>query len=72
MQRGHAAALRVIEPRDRLGRVQTLSADLYVGGAAPVAWPKSREALAAHFEGVPADERALIAGGNAAALYGLG
>ncbi len=34
-------------------------------------WPKSREALAAHFEGVPDDERALIAGGNAAALYGL-
>src|SRR5205809_919493 len=34
-------------------------------------WPKSREALAAHFQDVPEDERALIAGGNAAALYGL-
>jgi predicted TIM-barrel fold metal-dependent hydrolase len=34
-------------------------------------WPKSREALAAHFEGVPADEQALIAGGNARRLYGL-
>jgi predicted TIM-barrel fold metal-dependent hydrolase len=34
-------------------------------------WPKSREALAAHFADVPAQERALIAGGNAAALYGL-
>jgi predicted TIM-barrel fold metal-dependent hydrolase len=34
-------------------------------------WPKSREALAAHFEGVPVDEQALIAGGNAARLYGL-
>ncbi|HLK09877.1 MAG TPA: amidohydrolase family protein [Candidatus Binatia bacterium] len=34
-------------------------------------WPKSREALAEHFHDVPADERALIAGGNAAALYGL-
>jgi predicted TIM-barrel fold metal-dependent hydrolase len=34
-------------------------------------WPKSREALAEHFRDVPAEERALIAGGNAAALYGL-
>src|SRR5207244_3383760 len=33
-------------------------------------WPKSREALAAHFQDVPESERALIAGGNAAALYG--
>jgi hypothetical protein len=31
--------------RDKLGRVQTLSADLYVGGATPVAWPKSREGV---------------------------
>lgn len=31
--------------RDKLGRVQTLSADLYVGGAAPMAWPKSREGV---------------------------
>ena len=34
-------------------------------------WPKSREALAEHFKDVPADEKALIAGGNAARLYGL-
>jgi len=35
-------------------------------------WPHSREALAEHFHDVPAEERALIAGGNAAALYHLG
>ena len=34
-------------------------------------WPHSRQALAEHFEGVPAEERALIAGRNAAALYRL-
>jgi predicted TIM-barrel fold metal-dependent hydrolase len=34
-------------------------------------WPKSREALEEHFAGVPDAERALICGGNAAALYGL-
>jgi predicted TIM-barrel fold metal-dependent hydrolase len=34
-------------------------------------WPKSRQALAEHFQDVPADERALITGGNAARLYGL-
>ncbi|HJQ84256.1 MAG TPA: amidohydrolase family protein [Candidatus Binatia bacterium] len=34
-------------------------------------WPRSREALAEHFQDVPAAERALIAGGNCAALYGL-
>jgi predicted TIM-barrel fold metal-dependent hydrolase len=34
-------------------------------------WPKSREALEAHFKDVPDAERALIAGGNAAKLYGL-
>jgi uncharacterized protein YfaS (alpha-2-macroglobulin family) len=31
--------------RDRLGRVQTLSADLYAGGPGPVAWQKPREGL---------------------------
>jgi predicted TIM-barrel fold metal-dependent hydrolase len=34
-------------------------------------WPKSREALEEHFKDVPAHERSLIAGGNAAELYGL-
>ena len=34
-------------------------------------WPKSREALAEHFKDVPANERAMIAGGNAARLYRL-
>ncbi|HUB08190.1 MAG TPA: alpha-2-macroglobulin family protein, partial [Myxococcales bacterium] len=29
--------------RDRLGRVQTLSADLYVGGRTPVAWEKAHQ-----------------------------
>jgi predicted TIM-barrel fold metal-dependent hydrolase len=34
-------------------------------------WPKSREVLEQHFKDVPADERRLITGGNAAQLYGL-
>jgi predicted TIM-barrel fold metal-dependent hydrolase len=34
-------------------------------------WPKSREALEEHFRDVPANERAMIAGGNCGALYGL-
>jgi predicted TIM-barrel fold metal-dependent hydrolase len=34
-------------------------------------WPHSRQALEEHFVGVPAEERAMIAGRNAAALYGL-
>lgn len=31
--------------RDKLGRVQTLSADLYAGGPGPVAWQKPKEGL---------------------------
>jgi hypothetical protein len=31
--------------RDKLGRVQTLSADLYVGGQTPMAWKKSRQGV---------------------------
>jgi predicted TIM-barrel fold metal-dependent hydrolase len=34
-------------------------------------WPKSREALAEHFAGVPAADRIRICGGNAAQLYHL-
>ncbi len=31
--------------RDKLGRVQSLTADLYVGGKTPVAWKKSRQGV---------------------------
>ncbi|WNG45477.1 hypothetical protein F0U60_16245 [Archangium minus] len=31
--------------RDKLGRVQTLTADLYVGGQTPIAWQKSRQGV---------------------------
>ena len=34
-------------------------------------WPKSREALEAHFKDVPSEERRMIAGGTCASLYGL-
>jgi uncharacterized protein YfaS (alpha-2-macroglobulin family) len=39
------AGVYVVElfARDKLGRVQTLSADLYVGGKSPVSWEKSRQ-----------------------------
>ncbi|MHB8872287.1 MAG: alpha-2-macroglobulin [Myxococcaceae bacterium] len=41
------AGVYVVElfARDKLGRVQTMSADLYVGGPQPVAWQKSREGV---------------------------
>ncbi len=41
------AGVYVVElvARDKLGRVQTLSADLYVGGQTPIAWQKSREGV---------------------------
>ena len=43
----HQAGVYVVEltGRDRLGRVQTLSADLYAGGPGPVAWQKTREGV---------------------------
>jgi uncharacterized protein YfaS (alpha-2-macroglobulin family) len=31
--------------RDKLGRVQTLSADLYIGGSTPQSWQKSRDGI---------------------------
>ena len=31
--------------RDKLGRVQTLSADLYIGGNTPQSWQKSRDGV---------------------------
>jgi alpha-2-macroglobulin len=43
-----------IAGRDKLGRLQTLSADLYVGGREPVAWQKGQAGV---FELVPDKER---------------
>jgi hypothetical protein len=34
-----------VSARDKLGRVQSLSADLYVGGQGPVSWQKAREGV---------------------------
>ena len=41
------AGVYVVElvARDKMGRVQTLTADLYVGGQTPVAWKKSRDGV---------------------------
>ena len=41
------AGVYVVEliARDKLGRVQTLSADLYVGGQTPMAWKKPRQGV---------------------------
>jgi alpha-2-macroglobulin len=41
------AGVYVVElvARDKLGRVQTISADLYVGGGAPMSWQKSRDGV---------------------------
>ncbi|WP_224360295.1 alpha-2-macroglobulin [Hyalangium versicolor] len=41
------AGVYVVEliARDKLGRVQTLNADLYVGGQTPVAWKKPRQGV---------------------------
>lgn len=41
------AGVYVVElvARDRLGRVQTLSADLFVGGSTPLSWQKSRDGV---------------------------
>lgn len=47
--------------RDRLGRVQTLSADLYAGGAGPVAWQRQKEGV---FSVVP-DRKAYAPGDTA-------
>ena len=41
------AGVYVVEltSRDKLGRVQTLSADVYMGGSAPMVWQKAREGV---------------------------
>lgn len=41
------AGVYVVElvARDKLGRVQTLQADLYIGGQTPLAWQKSRDGV---------------------------
>jgi alpha-2-macroglobulin len=41
------AGVYVVEliARDKLGRVQTISADLYIGGGAPMSWQKSRDGV---------------------------
>jgi uncharacterized protein YfaS (alpha-2-macroglobulin family) len=44
--------------RDKLGRVQTLSADLYIGGSTPQSWQKSRDGV---FEVKP-DKKAYLPG----------
>ncbi|HSM92486.1 MAG TPA: MG2 domain-containing protein [Anaeromyxobacteraceae bacterium] len=47
--------------RDKLGRVQTLSADLYAGGPGPVAWQRPKEGL---FTVVP-DKKSYVPGETA-------
>ncbi|HEY6003464.1 MAG TPA: MG2 domain-containing protein, partial [Anaeromyxobacter sp.] len=61
----HEAGVYVVEltGRDRLGRVQTLSADLYAGGEKPLAWQKPREGI---FTVVP--DRVRYAPGDTARL----
>jgi uncharacterized protein YfaS (alpha-2-macroglobulin family) len=44
--------------RDKLGRVQTLSADLYIGGNTPQSWQKSRDGV---FE-VKTDKKSYVPG----------
>ncbi|MBL8953537.1 MAG: hypothetical protein JNK82_22365, partial [Myxococcaceae bacterium] len=34
-----------LSSRDKLGRVQVMSADLYIGGQTPLAWPRTREGV---------------------------
>jgi hypothetical protein len=57
------AGVYVVElfARDKLGRVQTLSADLYIGGSTPQAWQKSREGV---FEVKP-DKKSYVPGDTA-------
>ena len=57
------AGVYVVElvARDRLGRVQTLSADLYIGGEEPVSWQKGQAGV---FELVP-DKKAYAPGETA-------
>jgi predicted TIM-barrel fold metal-dependent hydrolase len=71
-QQGHATFIRDlagVAARHRAGLHNIMWSTDYPHSDST--WPKSREALAEHFRDVPAEERALIAGGNAAALYHL-
>lgn len=72
-QHGHATFIRDlagVAARHRAGLRNVLWSTDYPHSDS--SWPKSREALEEHFSEVPAAERAMIAGGNAARLYGLG
>jgi predicted TIM-barrel fold metal-dependent hydrolase len=71
-QQGHATFIRDlagIAARHRAGVRNVMWSTDYPHSDST--WPKSREALEEHFRDVPAEERGLIAGGNAAALYHL-
>jgi predicted TIM-barrel fold metal-dependent hydrolase len=71
-RQGHATFIRDIagvEARHRAGVRNVMWSTDYPHSDST--WPHSRDVLVEHFKDVPADERALIAGGNCAALYGL-
>jgi len=56
--------------RDRIGVGNILWASDYPHP--PTTWPRSRQSIEEQFAGVPADERALMTGGNAAKVWNLG
>ncbi len=60
---GGGAGVYVVEltAKDKLGRVQTLSADLYIGGKEPIAWQKGQAGV---FELVP-DKQKYVPGETA-------
>jgi predicted TIM-barrel fold metal-dependent hydrolase len=55
--------------RDRIGVGNILWASDYPHP--PTTWPRSRQSIEEQFAGVPADERALMTGGNAAKVWNL-